>query len=381
MLTAAGQVLAENPGNARYFWVVRDGLTSRESIDALIQRAVDAGANGLIVQVVGRGEAYYRSSLLPPADHEPGFDPLAYTIARARPMGLEVHAWINAFLVWSSPSPPSDSSHVWHTHPEWFMADRFGRSTREYTQQQCESSGLVGATLSPALPEVRKFVASIASEIATNYDVDGIHLDYIRYPNSSFGFEDEAVGAFYLETGLDPLEIFRRQEGTEEVSEEWAEWRRKMVTLTVETVRSVLRADAPGVLLSCAVMADPVDARENYSCDWVSWLQSGLVDFVCPMAYTTSSSRAEELAGAVTEIQPEKIVYGIGVYNQSVESAFRGARIALQRGAAGVCAFSLNSIDSDEAMELRDLWGDSGSPVHRMDPAMFQRVSSGFGDE
>jgi uncharacterized lipoprotein YddW (UPF0748 family) len=364
---------------SRYFWVVRDGLSTPQSIDSLVERAAQAGANGLIVQVVGRGEAYYGSSLLPPADYQQGFDPLAYVIARSRPRGMEVHAWVNAFLVWSAPSPPGDSSHVWHSHPQWFMTDRYGRSTRDYTAVECEASGIVGGTLSPALPEVRSFLASIASEIATGYDVDGIHLDYIRYPNPSFGFESQAVGAFYLETGMDPLQIFRRSQGNEEVSRAWGEWRRKAVTATVETIRSVLRSDAPGVLLSAAVMADPAEAESSYSCEWRYWLESGLVDFVCPMAYTTNQSRARELAALVTASDPRRIVYGIGTYNQTVSSALTGASEALSRGAGGVCVFSLNSLPTDSTWKLRNFWGETGSPEHPMDPSVFQRVSSGMG--
>lgn len=377
MLT--GSLEAQEVCGCRYFWVVRDGLASPQSIDSLVERAAEAGANGLLVQVVGRGEAYYASSVLPPAPYRTGFDPLAYTISRARPMGMEVHAWVNAFLVWSDDDPPEDSSHVWHSHPDWFMTDRYGRSTRDYTRHECEAAGIVGATLSPAVPGVRSFLSSVVSEIATGYDVDGIHLDYIRYPNQAFGYEPLAAGRFYLETGLDPMVIFRRSSGIEEVEDAWYSWRRDMVTSTVETVRSALRADAPGVLLSAAVMADPSEAASFYSCDWEYWLERGLVDFVCPMAYTTNRSRALELAALVTWKYPEKVVYGIGTYNQTVASAVTGAREALSRNAAGVSVFSLNSLSPDSTWKIRNFWGETGSPVHAMDPAVYQRVSSDFG--
>jgi uncharacterized lipoprotein YddW (UPF0748 family) len=360
----------------RYFWLVRDGLESRESIDALIEKAAEAGANGIIVQVVGRAEAYYNSAILPAASFQAGFDPLAYTISQARPRGLEVHAWINAFLVWSSPYPPDDTTHIWHTHPEWFMADQFGRSTREYTPEECERNGLVGATLSPALPEVREFLADVASEIAVNYNVDGIHLDYIRYPNPSFGFESYATGAFFLETGLDPLDLFRRYAENEELAETWSSWRINQVSLTVETVRSVLRSEAPGVLLSCAVMADPFEARSHYSCDWRSWVEAGLVDFVCTMAYTTNTQKARELAALGAAVCPERVIHGIGVYNQPMSSAFTGASEALNNGISGICVFSLNSLSSDSTWVLRNFWGDQGSPDFPLDSAVFQRVNT-----
>ncbi|MFO8182539.1 MAG: family 10 glycosylhydrolase [Candidatus Aegiribacteria sp.] len=377
ILLAPNSLRAAESPESRFFWVVRDGLDTPGSIDSIVERAAEAGANGLMVQVVGRGEAYYGSSMLPPASFREGFDPLAYMVSRARPRGIEVHAWVNAFLVWSAESPPADSAHVWHSRPEWFMTDRYGRSTRDYSRFECESAGLVGATLSPALPEVREFLADVASEIAVNYEVDGIHLDYIRYPNPSFGFEPEAMGAFYLKTGLDPLDVFRRHQGTGAVAEKWSDWKREMVTATVQTVRAVLRSDAPGVLLSAAVMADPMEAASHYASDWVYWLEAGLVDFVCPMAYTTSTARALELAGLVTTVRPERVVYGIGIYNQSIPGALAGAAEALSRGAGGVCVFSLNSLDPDSAWKLRNFWGETGSPDRPPAVSLFHRVSSG----
>ncbi|MCD4702249.1 MAG: family 10 glycosylhydrolase [Candidatus Aegiribacteria sp.] len=360
----------------RYFWVVRDGLQSPESIDELIDRAADAGANGIIVQVAGRAEAYYSSSILPRAAFQDGFDPLAYTIARARPRGMEVHAWINAFLVWSATVPPNDSTHIWYTHPEWFMTDRNGQSTRDYTRDECDRNGLVGATLSPAFPEVRAFVAKVAAEIAMNYNVDGIHLDYIRYPNPSFGFEPLSAGMFFLETGLDPLEMFRRYGENEELTDMWSLWKINNVTRTVETVRSVLRSEAPGVLLSCAVMADPNEAESHYSCDWRSWLDAGLVDFVCTMAYTTNTQKARELAIQGAAVCPERVIHGIGIYNQPMSSATAGASEALAQGIRGVCVFSLNSLSSDNAWVMRNFWGEQGSTDFPIDSAVFQRVTT-----
>lgn len=362
--------------DCRYFWMVRDALETPESIDSMINRAAEAGANGIIVQVAGRAEAYYTSSILPMANFQDDFDPLAYTIARARPRGLEVHAWVNAFLVWSAPYPPADSLHVWHSHPDWFMTDRFNRSTREYTRDECDRNSLVGATLSPAIPEVREFIADVAAEIAVNYSVDGIHLDYIRYPNPSFGFEFQSSGKFFLETGLDPLDIFRRYGETGELADMWSLWKIDQVTMTVETIRSVLRSEAPGVLLSCAVMADPNEARSHYSCDWRSWLESGLVDFVCTMAYTTNTVKAKELAVLGTAVCPERVIHGIGIYNQPMSTAFVGAAEALAHGGRGICVFSLNSLSSDSTWMLRNFWGQTGSTDHPLDSAVFHRVSN-----
>ncbi len=349
--------------NCRYFWVVRDGLTSPEEVDELLARAYAAGANGIMIQVVGRGEAYYQSEVIPIANFSGFDDPLQYVIEKAGPMGIEVHAWVNAFLVWSAPWDAPEG-HVYNQHPEWFTYHISGRSSQSYTQEQAEAAGLVGATLSPAFPEVREYIKDITVEIAENYNIDGIHLDYIRYPNSSFGYSELEVEFFQLATGLTPTES----------SERWNLWRQQQVTETVATIRASLRSVDPGVLLSAAVMANPYSAASEFSCDWQKWISEGLVDFVCPMAYSSSVERALNLAASTTSIHPEKVVYGIGVWNQTVSNALIAAERALELGAAGICIFSLNSLPSGGEQMLRRSWG-SGSPEHGISPAYFHRVS------
>ncbi|MCD4708485.1 MAG: family 10 glycosylhydrolase [Candidatus Sabulitectum sp.] len=362
MLFAAG--MASGEANCRYFWVVRDGLSSPEQVDELLSRAQAAGANGIMVQVVGRGEAYYISDLLPPADFSGFEDPLKYVIQKAGPMGMEVHAWVNAYLVWSAPWEPESRDHIYHTHPEWFTAHSNGRSSTSYTQDQAESVGLVGATLSPAFHGVRGYITDIAVELAENYNIKGIHLDYIRYPNSSFGYSQGELELFQLATGSSP----------EEDPEQWGIWRQQQVTETVAAVRASLRSADPGVLLSCAVMANPYSAASEFSCDWQNWLNLGLVDFVCPMAYTSDPERAFELAAVTTSVYPEKVVYGIGVWNQTVSNALAGAQKALSFGAGGICVFSLNSLPDGGEQTLRRSWGTGLSPEHGVSPAYFNRV-------
>jgi uncharacterized lipoprotein YddW (UPF0748 family) len=370
--------LASGSSGCRYFWLSADGLESRASIDSLMEAAEDAGANGVIVQVAGRGEAWYRSSVLPGAPVTDQYDPLAIVIDAALVSGMEVHAWVNAFLTWSAPWEPRDRTHVYHAHPEWFICDLGGRSSRSYTRDECDDAGIVGATLSPAVPGVRARLAAICSELAAEYPVDGIHLDYIRYPGSSFGFEGPARAGFFLETGVDPVDLFpsdgRSAAGAREYGDAWRDFRARQVTDAVRTVRAELRRVAPEVMLSAAVMADPLSAFEDYGCDWRSWLEQGLVDFAAPMAYTTSPSRARELATLGTAGQPGRIVHGIAVYNQPLSTSLSGASEALERGAAGVCVYSLNTFDPGDSPTLATFWG-SGDAEHAPDPAVFHRLA------
>ncbi len=366
-------------GGRRYLWVVRDGLQSARSIDSLLQRATLAGANGLVVQVVGRGEAYYSSDVLPPAEFRGVDDPLRYMVSRARPLGMEVHAWINAFLVWSAPWRPADSSHVVLAHPEWMMADREGRSTLDYGREEAERAGLVGATLSPSEPRVREMLGSISQELVSGYDIDGIHLDYIRYPGSAFGFEPRSRALFTFHYGQDPLGGgYPRRRMTGSAAEEWSRWRSAMVTETVETVSAAVRRVDPLAELSAAVIADPWAAEGSFSCPWRDWLRDGLLDLAFPMAYATDPQAAARLARLDTSVEADRVVYGIACYNQPLEQAWDAGELALSRGAAGVCVFSLGAMDDRDAVLLSRLWGGGGQREEGLPPAAFHRPWKGW---
>ena len=83
------------PAEVRALWVVRTTLDNPDSIRLMVARAHDNGFNTLIVQVRGRGDAFYNSQWEPRAaslSKDPGFDPLALTISEAHKRGLTVHA-------------------------------------------------------------------------------------------------------------------------------------------------------------------------------------------------------------------------------------------------------------------------------------------------
>src|SRR5439155_1297665 len=178
-----------------YLWVVRWSLTDSARIEQAVARAREIGVKGLLAQVVGRGDAYYRSDLLPRAESlaEPDFDPLGLLISRAHAAGLEVHAWVNCMLVWSLPHRPRDPRHVVNAHPEWIARLANGRPMTSLTPRQCRRLGVEGVFLSPAFPGVRAWLGSIVREIVERYAVDGVQLDYIRLPGVQL---DGDAGAF-----------------------------------------------------------------------------------------------------------------------------------------------------------------------------------------
>lgn len=370
---AAGRVGAE-PWR-RGVWVVRHALRTPEAIDGVIAVAREVGADALFVQVNGRMEAYYRSSLLPAApDVAPGFDPLEYVLRRARAEGLQVHAWINAFTAGMLTERPADPDHVLNRRPEWVTVDRTGRSLWDYGWQ--EAQALVPARmLDPGVPAVQQFVFDVVLEVVDAYDVDGVHLDYVRYPSRRFGYHPESIQRFQAEHGFDPMALerdavaFVAAHGRDELLRRlslWDQWRRDQVTGLVERIGAAVAQR--GRHFSVAAAADADDAVGEKLQAWPAWVERGLVDAVLLMAYSpdTERVRAQVAYGVSLGRRAGTPVYaGIGAYLLNGDAALlqRQVQAALDAGAAGVSVFSYDTLLEQAPLRaaLRGAWGGAGT--------------------
>ena len=114
-------VRASAPPEVRALWVLRSSLTTPAGIETLVHTARGQGFNALLVQIRGRGDAYYTSTLEQRAAElvrQPAtFDPLATVIAEAHKSGLRVHAWMNMDLVSSAVELPAARVHIIYRHP------------------------------------------------------------------------------------------------------------------------------------------------------------------------------------------------------------------------------------------------------------------------
>lgn len=362
----------------RAIWVVRHMLRTPESVDQVLALAQDVGADTLFVQVNGRMEAYYASALLPPAqDAAPGFDALAYLLPRAKAAGLRVHAWINAFTAGMLTDWPQHPDHVLNRHPEWVTVDRSGRSLLDYSWQ--EAQALVPARmLDPGVPEVQRFVADMVLEVVDRYDVDGVHLDYVRYPSRRFGYHPESLRRFAAEHGFDPQELeqnavaFAAAYGRDELLRRlalWDEWRRAQVTQLVARLAEELARRPRPVFLSVAAGADAADAVGERLQDWPGWMERRLVDAVVVMAYNADTERfVAHVAEAVALGRRFGVpVYaGVGAYLLGGDGQLlrRQLEVARQAGAAGVAVFSYDTLAEEPGLRaaLRAAWRGEPAP-------------------
>jgi uncharacterized lipoprotein YddW (UPF0748 family) len=301
LLSLAVSSAAAQPATApelRALWVdaFHAGIRSPEEAAQLVADAKRIHVNTLIVQVRRRGDALYTGGLEPPLDdanYQPSFDALAHIVSAAHAAGLQVHAWINAMPVWRDETPPKDARHVFNLHGPAAAGDAcWLTSARDGTKRFP-----VGFFLDPGHPAAQNHLVSVYLDIVRRYGVDGLHFDYIRYPET----EGQALprGA---DVGYNPVSVarFQRATGRSDVpapdDESWTRWRRQQVTQLVQRISIEARAIRPRIKISAATIAwgrppasladfENVAPMQRVFQDWQGWLSEGLLDLAVPMNY------------------------------------------------------------------------------------------------
>ena len=356
----------------RGLWVTRASLASPESITSLVRTASEQGFNTLLVQVRGRGDAYFASDLEPRASElsrQPAaFDPLAAVLTAAHERNIRVHAWISVNLVSSAFELPASPDHLVYRHPDWLMVPRpiaqelakldpgnpayVGKISR-WTRG--ESVSVEGLYSTPVNPDAAAYTQRVIADLARRYDLDGIHLDYARFPNQQFDYSRFTIAEFRSDIRSKISADARKDLDAQEADDlfaypdrfpaEWAAFRRARLTSLVAGIRQAVRTARPSALVTVAVFPDAQDAFDGRMQDWRGWLGAHLVDAVAPMAYTQEATRFAEQIAAAKEIAGGRAVWaGIGAYRLTPAQTIENIQAARRIGAAGFVLFSYDSL-------------------------------------
>ena len=293
----------------------------------------DAGITDIYVNVAGAGFAHYASAVLPRSQKfEEQGDQLAACVAAAKPLGLRVHAWL---LCFSTEGATQERISIF-AKKGWLLTNADG-SPRPW--------------LDPAVPEARAYLAGAVKEMAAKYKVDGVHLDFVRYPDflSSLG---PTVRARFEAAAK--VKVADWPEGVKDGPQRRAfmQWRAEQVTDFVQAAHKVM---PQGKLLTAAVYGKYPSCVDSVGQDWESWLETGLLDYVAPMNYTEDMVKFNEWLGAQTRTRKQamKIVPGLGV--TAAESRLDAAQVIDQINAArkaGCPGFALFDLDTTLRQEI-----------------------------
>lgn len=381
----------------RAFWVdaFHPGFKTRREVDQLVRDMEAANVNSVIVQVRRRGEVYYSSAMEPRAEDpelEPGFDALAYLIERAhaaRPP-IEVHAWLATFPIWPvAKAPPRDPRHVYNLHGAGAQGDANWLSW-SYDGRQHDGENY---SLDPGHPDALRHTVEVYLEVVRNYDVDGIHFDYVRYMDREYGYNPVSVARFNARFGR----VGKPDPG----DTAWSQWRRDQVTALVR--QTYLRAIAikPRIKVSAALIAwgsGPVreDEWERSSPmvrtfqDWRTWLEEGILDLAIPMVYFRQQDPRARVwfdqwaTWSKDHAYRRQVALGIGAFMNDVQDTLAQLKRALSpspstRSPVGVSFFSYASPDPSIARAWTTVTGTS-STWTPLDDRLIRALSTPSGD-
>ena len=386
LLCGCGREVFTGKREARGMWMSRFEYATKSpdsakgNITRLFEKARHAKFNMVFFQVRGNGDAYYRSAYEPWAElltgtlgKDPGWDPLHYAVEEAHRLGLELHVWINTFPIWRGKEPPPETTprSAVLAHPEWIVCEKNG------TPMVYDPPNNNYLWISPGNPAARQHVLNVVRDIVEHYDIDGLHFDYIRYPEGSVakGYSHDAVS----------VSRFNSVEGNPSKLS-WEHWQRDQISQFVFDAYNLITAMKPNVKVSAAVIGKMKGpgwtSYDGVYQDARRWMELGKIDFIMPMTYRERTHPTHPFIPLITEWQ-DRAAYdrhvfpGIGarlIQSFGWDEIVAEIKEVRKRGMSGVVFFSATGLDqaweqlgTDEfpywSLPPRSPWKDSTAPA------------------
>jgi len=326
----------------RGIWIDAGAIPKTDrGIREMVRSYARAHFNVLLPETICRGYAIYPSACI---ERDPRFagciDPLPVMISEAHKLGLEVHPWVWVFRAGYT----KDKGAILRAHPDWAELDATGR----------DLSPNGGYWLSPAVPAAKEFLASLFAELVSKYDVDGLHLDYIRYETEekgSYGYSPASREQFSREYGIDPVNV---KPGTLDQLF-WNKFRERQVNTFVQRIALQTRAIRLRAVVSAAVGSYPPDARSLLMQNWPNWVANKWVDYVAPMSYSTDDGYFGRLIVRQKEAVGDQTVLaeGLGIMaHKDIAQTIRQIGESRRMGALGQVAFSASYVTDKQLTAL-----------------------------
>lgn len=306
-----------------------DTLRQQHELIRILDSLQAARFNTVFFQTRVRATVAYPSAIEPwdecftgTALRSPYYDPLAFAVAECHKRGIELHAWIVAFPNISFAQAKALGSSALHKrHPEMVL-----KTNKSYMTN-------------PGVPAAAEYLNSICREIVENYDVDGIHLDYMRYPEREIKYNDSKTFQTYRSGG-----------------ESLQSWREDNITSCLRLISHTTRSLKPWVKLSCSVIGKRADLPRYSAGGWSAsgrvaqdvrrWVDEGLVDIIVPMLYFDGNDFypflqdwLEITEGTGTQVVAGLATYRLGKRGWQLSTLRRQIEVSRQMGAAGQAFF------------------------------------------
>ncbi|MEB3230084.1 MAG: family 10 glycosylhydrolase, partial [Leptolyngbyaceae bacterium] len=367
----------------RAIWFDRGSIVAarnREGLAAIFDRLAAAGINTIFFETVNAGYPTYPSAVAP--ERNPlipyHWDPLADAVDLAHDRGMELHAWVWTFAAGNQRHndlvnlPDSYPGPLLAAHPDWANYDNAGRMI---------PPGQTKPFLDPANPQVRSYLRRLFTEIVTEYDVDGLQLDYIRYPfqdpsaERSYGYGQAARQQFQRQTGVDPVTL---SPSDRPLWEAWTAFRTDQIDSFVADISAHLRQQRPDLLLSAAVFPlSNHERRQKLQQNWEQWARQGDIDLIVTMSYAMDTNRFQQLTtpwltDPANDIGSGLVLPGIRLLNLPDNVAIDQIQALRDMPAGGYALFAVENLTNNP--NLQTIFSQTqGSPAIATTPIPYRQ--------
>ncbi len=322
---------------------------SDAEVRATVEKLAALNVNALYLETFYDG--YFIGYMdLDGVEHSPNngeYDALEGFVRICHEYGIEVHSWCENFFAGYLNNDGTLSSPVLEKFSDRLLMDSEGNEFYYYNEKA------TFVFLNPNDTKCRKFILDVYREILENYDIDGLHLDYIRFPELNYGkydygYNEDIIKAFAKETGIkeDPRTFAKNSEEMEK----WISFRCDIITSFVKEVFELIQKRSPQTWLSCAVYPDRNYAVNSIFQDVKMWVNNGWIDEVFSMTYSGENSYVSQNAAEYKEICKGNCFYSTGLAafmdTSKLNFAYQLTEV-VSAGADGVAIFALSNISPD----------------------------------
>jgi uncharacterized lipoprotein YddW (UPF0748 family) len=366
----------------RAIWLDRGTIVqagSRRGLEQIFDRLADSGINTVFFETVNAGYPIYPSQIAPAQNPlTQHWDPLAEAVDLAHQRGMELHAWVWTFAAGNQAhnvilnQPASFPGPLLAAYPDWANYDNQG---------QMIPPGQQKPFLDPANPEVRSYLLSLFEEIVTRYNVDGLQLDYIRYPfqdprtgGHTYGYGAAARQQFSQLTGVDPATLSPSDPAQRQLWQQWTDFRIEQVNSFVADTSDLVHRLNPSLILSTAVFALPENRRLSMiQQNWEAWAQQGDVDMIVLMSYAGDTNSLQRLTNPWLanndQLGAALILPGIRMLNLSDATVIDQIQSLRDSSSGGFALFAAENLNGHLQDIFHQIQGNgSAEPIPYRDP-------------
>lgn len=273
-----------------------DITEQKNELIVLLDSLKGMNVNTVMLQSRVRGDLIYPSTI-EPFSHiltgipgkNPGYDPLAFAIEECHKRGMQLHAWLVTM-----PLGKDD------------LIRRQGKLALSKRKKSLCTRYKGAWYMEPGNPATIPYLVELVRELVSNYDVDGVHFDYIRYPDRTNGYPDAALHRKYGK------------------GRSLANWRRGNITALASALYKCVKELKPWVRVSCAPLGKYNNLTRYKSYGWdaynavfqdaQAWLRDGIMDMILPMIYFDKNHFYPFVLDWQENSNGRHVIPGIGIY-------------------------------------------------------------------